>query len=114
MAEQFFEFGPFRLTVSTRSLYRGAEFVPVSPKAVDTLFVPVENAGQLVTKDELLQKVWPDAFVEEGSIANNISMLRKLLNPCFEGDGPIATVPRRGYRFTEPVRLRKPVPAPTT
>jgi DNA-binding winged helix-turn-helix (wHTH) protein/TolB-like protein/Tfp pilus assembly protein PilF len=109
MAEQFFEFGPFRLDVETRSLYRGAEFVPVPPKALDTLFVLVEEAGRLVTKDELMQKVWPDAFVEEGSIANNISMLRKLLNPHFEGDGPIATVARRGYRFTEPVRLRVPI-----
>src|SRR5205085_1572986 len=50
--------------------------------------------------------VWPDAFVEEGSIANNISMLRKILNPHFDGDGPIATVARRGYRFTAPVTLK--------
>lgn len=102
----FFEFGPFRMEIATRSLYRGEEFVPVTPKALDTLFVLVEEAGRLVTKDELMQKVWPDAFVEDGSIANNISMLRKLLNPYFEGEGPIATVARRGYRFTEPVRLR--------
>jgi DNA-binding winged helix-turn-helix (wHTH) protein len=100
------EFGPFTLEVSTRSLYRGDEFVPVTPKALDTLLVLVEEAGRVVTKDELMQKVWPDAFVEDGSIANNISILRKLLNPFFEGDGPIATVARRGYRFTEPVRLR--------
>lgn len=102
----FFEFGPFKLEIATRSLYRGDEFVTVTPKALDTLFVLVEEAGRLVTKDELMQKVWPDAFVEDGSIANNISMLRKLLNPYFEGEGPIATVARRGYRFTEPVRLR--------
>ncbi|HWI20435.1 MAG TPA: winged helix-turn-helix domain-containing protein [Vicinamibacterales bacterium] len=102
----FFEFGPFKLEISTRSLYRGEEFVPVTPKALDTLFVLVEESGRLVSKDELMQRVWPDAYVEEGSIANNISMLRKLLNPYFEGDGPIATVARRGYRFVEPVRLR--------
>lgn len=102
----FFEFGPFRLEVSTRALYRGDEFVPVTPKALDTLFVLVEEAGRLVTKAELMRKVWPDAYVEEGSIANNVSMLRKLLNPSFEGDGPIATVARRGYRFVAPVRLR--------
>src|SRR5882762_7863342 len=53
-----------------------------------------------------MQQVWPDAFVEEGSIANNVSTLRKLLNPDFEGEGPIATVPRRGYRFTAELRLR--------
>jgi len=105
-AHDYFEFGPFRLDSSSRSLYRGDEFVPVTPKAFDTLCLLVEEAGRVVTKDELLQRVWPDTFVEEGSIANNISILRKILNPHFEGDGPIATVARRGYRFTAPVQLR--------
>src|SRR5262249_49854906 len=59
-----------------------------------------------VDKEQLMQRVWPDAFVEEGSITNNISTLRKILNPHFEGDGPIATVARRGYRFTASVQLR--------
>ncbi len=59
----------------------------LTPKAFDTLLVLVEEAGRLVTKDELLQRVWPDAFVEEGSIANNVSMLCKILNPHFDGDG---------------------------
>ena len=102
----YYEFGPFRLEVSSRALYRGAEFVPVTPKALDTLYVLVEEAGHVVSKEDLLQRVWPGAFVEEGSIANNISMLRKILNPHFEGDGPIATVARRGYRFTAPVTLK--------
>lgn len=104
---EYFSFGPFRLDVSARALYRGDEFVPVTPKALDTLFVLVEQAGKLVSKDELMQRVWPDAFVEEGSIANNISMLRKILNPHFDGDGPIDTVARRGYRFTAPVTFKK-------
>jgi DNA-binding winged helix-turn-helix (wHTH) protein/tetratricopeptide (TPR) repeat protein len=102
----FFEFGPFRLDVPAHALYRGDEFIAVTPKAFDTLAVLVEEAGRVVTKDELLQRVWPDAFVEEGSIANHISTLRKILNPYFDGDGPIATVSRRGYRFTAPVKLR--------
>src|SRR5690349_13086041 len=102
----YYEFGPFRLEVSSRSLFRGGEFVPVTPKALDTLYVLVEEAGHVVSKEDLLQRVWPGAFVEEGSIANNISMLRKILNPHFEGDGPIATVARRGYRFTVPVTLK--------
>src|SRR5215470_9742564 len=68
-----------------------------------------------------MQRVWPDAFVEEGSIANNISILRKTLNPDFAGEGPISTVARRGYRFTAEVSLRSataeitlraPAPAP--
>lgn len=102
----FFEFGPFRLEPASRSLFRDGEFIAVTPKAFDTLCVLVEEAGRVVTKDELLQRVWPDAFVEEGSIANNISALRKILNPHFEGDGPIVTISRRGYRFTAPVHLR--------
>jgi DNA-binding winged helix-turn-helix (wHTH) protein/Tol biopolymer transport system component len=102
----FYEFGIFRLEASTRSLYRDGEFVPLTPKVLETLLVLVEDAGKVVTKDELMQRVWPDAFVEEGSIANNISILRKTLNPDFPGEGPIATVARRGYRFTAEVLLR--------
>jgi DNA-binding winged helix-turn-helix (wHTH) protein/Tol biopolymer transport system component len=102
----FYEFGVFRLEVSTRSLYRAGEFVPLTPKVLETLLVLVEDAGKVVTKDELMQRVWPDAFVEEGSIANNISILRKTLNLDFPGEGPIATIARRGYRFTAEVSLR--------
>jgi DNA-binding winged helix-turn-helix (wHTH) protein/Tol biopolymer transport system component len=124
----FYEFGVFRLEVSSRSLYRAGEFVPLTPKVLEILLVLVEEAGKVVTKDELMQRVWPDAFVEEGSIANNISILRKTLNLDFPGEGPIATVSRRGYRFTAEVSLRSataeitlrapassatPAPAPT-
>jgi DNA-binding winged helix-turn-helix (wHTH) protein/tetratricopeptide (TPR) repeat protein len=104
--EDFYEFGIYRLEVSSRSLFRSGEFVPLAPKVFDTLLILVKEAGRVVTKDQLMQQVWPDAFVEEGSIANNVSTLRKLLNPDFEGEGPIATVPRRGYRFTAELRLR--------
>lgn len=106
--QDFYEFGVYRLEVSTRSLYRAGEFVPLPPKVLETLLVLVQEAGHVVTKDELMERVWPDAFVEEGSIANNISTLRKLLNSDFEGEGPIATVPKRGYRFTAELRLRNP------
>jgi DNA-binding winged helix-turn-helix (wHTH) protein len=105
-AEDFYEFGIYRLEVSSRSLFRSGEFVPLAPKVFDTLLILVKEAGRVVTKDELMQQVWPDAFVEEGSIANNVSTLRKLLNADFEGEGPIATVPKRGYRFTADLRLR--------
>src|SRR5262245_9502285 len=105
-AEDFYEFGVYRLEVSSRSLFRSGEFVPLAPKIFDTLLILVKEAGRVVTKDELMQQVWPDAFVDEGSIANNVSTLRKLLNPDFEGEGPIATVPKRGYRFTAELRLR--------
>src|SRR5215469_4820409 len=101
----FYEFGPFGIDVSKRSLFRSEEFVPLTPKDFDTLLVLVEESGRVVTKAELLDRVWPNAFVEEGSITQNISVLRKLLDPYFDKT-PIATVPRRGYRFTASVRLR--------
>jgi DNA-binding winged helix-turn-helix (wHTH) protein/tetratricopeptide (TPR) repeat protein len=105
-AADFFEFGPFRLDVANRSLYCSGEYVPLTPKVFETLLLLVEEAGRVVEKEQLMQRVWPDAFVEEGSITNNISALRKILNPHFDGEGPIATVARRGYRFTASVRLR--------
>jgi DNA-binding winged helix-turn-helix (wHTH) protein/tetratricopeptide (TPR) repeat protein len=103
----FYEFGPFGIDVSKRSLLRGGEFVPLTPKVFDTLLALVEESGRVVTKAELLDRVWPAAFVEEGSITQNIFVLRKVLDPYFP-ETPIATVPRRGYRFTAGVRLRNP------
>ncbi len=102
----FYEFGPFSIDVSKRSLFRDSEFVPLTPKVFDTLLVLVEESGRVVTKADLLERVWPQAFVEEGSITQNISVLRKILDPYFDGQTPIVTVPRRGYRFTASVRLR--------
>lgn len=94
-----FEFGPFRFQVATRALYRGAEFIPLTPKAAEILLMLLEEAGQVVTKEALLARVWPGVVVEEGAIANNISTLRKVFDGEFGEDGPISTVPRRGYRF---------------
>jgi len=99
-----YEFGPFRLEAETGSLFRGGEFVSLQPKAAEMLCALVESAGRLVTKEQLLDRVWTGVVVEEGAIANNISALRKVLDPAFNGDTPIATVARRGYRFTAPVR----------
>jgi len=99
-----YEFGPFRLDAARRALYRGGEFVPLTPKAAEMLVLLVEEAGRVVTKEQILQRAWAGVVVEEGTIANNISALRKVLDPAFGGDGPIATVARRGYRFSAPVR----------
>jgi len=94
--KQAYEFGPFRFDAAARVLYRGAEIVPLSPKAADTLLVLLEHRGQVVDKNELLRLVWPDTFVEEIGLARNISALRKSL-----GDESIyiETIPKRGYRF---------------
>jgi Tol biopolymer transport system component/DNA-binding winged helix-turn-helix (wHTH) protein len=98
---QIYEFGPFRLEPSERKLQRGNEIVALTPKAFDTLLLLVRNSGHLMEKDELLRMLWPDSFVEEGSLSNSIFMLRKALgeDPAF-----IETVPRRGYRFVGAVR----------
>ena len=99
---RFYEFGPFRLDPAERLLLRGDERVPLTPKAYETLLVLVENAGRAMDKDELLRRIWPDTFVEEVSLARNISVLRKVLD---EGGGSyIETLPRRGYRFVAPIR----------
>ena len=106
-----YEFGPFRLDAARRALYRGNEFIALTPKAAEILVMLVQEAGRIVTKELLLDRVWSGVVVEEGALANNISALRKVLDPAFEGEGPIATVARRGYRFSAPVRVRGEAPA---
>ena len=97
-------FGPYRLQTPGALLYRGEKLVPLPPKLAQTLLLLVENAGEVVEKDELLKKVWQDAFVEEGSLARTISVLRKTLGDGNEGQEYIATLSKRGYRFVAPVR----------
>jgi len=100
-APEIYEFGPFRLEPAEHRLTRGAEAVPLTPKAFDTLYFLVRDSGHLVEKDELIRMLWPHSFVEEGSLTNNIFLLRKAL-----GEDPqyIETVPRKGYRFIGAVR----------
>jgi eukaryotic-like serine/threonine-protein kinase len=100
----FYAFGRFRLDSEKRVLVRDGAPVPLGPKVVETLLVLVENAGRLVEKDELMKRVWADAFVEEGNLNKNISVLRKLLGEGDEGREYIETVPKRGYRFVAAVR----------
>ncbi len=97
------EFGPFRLNAKERLLLNEGEIVPLTPKAFDMLLALVENSGHLLEKNELMQRLWPDSFVEEGSLAQNISLLRKALGES-ESQKFIETVPRRGYRFVASVR----------
>lgn len=97
-------FGPFRLDPAEQILLREGEPVSLTPKAFETLVALVERGGRLVMKDELLREVWPDAFVEEGSLARNIHELRKTLGEVASENLYIETVPKRGYRFVAPVR----------
>ncbi len=101
-SRQVYEFGPFRLDPAERKLQRDNQIIQLTPKAFDTLTLLVRNAGRLLEKDEFLSTLWSDSFVEEGSLTNNISVLRKALGEDVEF---IETVPRQGYRFIGPVRL---------
>src|SRR5215208_6100992 len=94
-----YEFGRFRLKVAERVLLRDGELVPLTPKVFDILVTLVEHGGQVVSKDDLMKRVWPNTFVEEGNLTQNISLLRKALGETPGGAQFIETVPRRGYRF---------------
>ena len=94
-----YEFGRFRLNVAERVLLRDGEPVPLTPKVFDILVALVENGGQVVSKDDLMKRVWPSTYVEEGNLTQNISLLRKALGETPGGAQFIETVPRRGYRF---------------
>jgi DNA-binding winged helix-turn-helix (wHTH) protein/Tfp pilus assembly protein PilF len=103
----FYEFGPFRIDAAERLLLRGEEVISLTPKVFDTLLLLVENNGHVLEKDEMIQALWPDTFVEEGNLTQNISRLRKVLS-VEEGDEYIKTLPRRGYRFEADVREVEP------
>ena len=96
---QCYEFGPFRLDVAEHMLLRNGQPVPLTPKIFAVLTVLVQNDGHLVEKDRLLKEVWPDSFVEEGTLNRSVSVLRKALGDSPSGHRYIETVPKRGYRF---------------
>lgn len=98
------EFGPFRIDRAAGRLLRDGCPVPLTPKAFDVLLALVESHGRIVGKDELMNRVWADSFVEEGNLKVTVSMLRKALEEGAQGYRYIETVPRRGYRFTADVK----------
>ena len=103
-----YEFGVFRLDPSERLLLREGQPVPLTPKVFDTLLALVENPGRLIDKDQLISRLWPDTFVEEVTLARNISDLRKALREPTGEHKFIETVPKRGYRFTSEVTCIRP------
>jgi TolB-like protein/DNA-binding winged helix-turn-helix (wHTH) protein/Tfp pilus assembly protein PilF len=106
--KHFYEFGPFRLDPAERSLLRDGKAVPLTPKAFELLVLLVENRGHLLKKDELIERVWPNTFVEEANLAQNVSALRKALDDKNGGAQYIETVPKGGYRFTAAVGDHNP------
>ena len=98
-------FGEFCLDAQQRALFCRRQFISLTPKSLETLLFLVERHGRIVEKKELMDAVWPDTFVEEISLARNISVLRKALSGGDDGQTFIETVPKRGYRFSAPVEV---------
>ena len=104
--KEFYEFGAFQIDVRNRLLFRGGEPVGLNLKEFEVLLFLVVNAGEVVEKDALLTNIWHETFVEEATLARNISRLRKKLER--EGaDKIIETLPKRGYRFLPAVTRRE-------
>src|SRR5258705_2355992 len=99
-----YEFGPYRLDSSKRVLTKAGEAISLTPKATEILLLLLRNAGQLIEKQELMKEVWPDTFVEEANVTQNIFTLRRALGDDRSGARYIETVARRGYRFVAAVR----------
>jgi DNA-binding winged helix-turn-helix (wHTH) protein/TolB-like protein len=105
-----YTFGPFCLDLRQRILLRDQATVPLTPKLFETLLVLLERAGAVVTKDELMNRLWPDAIVEERNLSQNIFMLRKALGEDARGRQYIETIPKVGYRFLAAVADRSERP----
>src|SRR5262245_30789610 len=100
----WYTFGGFRLDALEHLLYKqDGEVVPLKPKVIETLELLVRERGRLITKDELMERLWPDTVVEESNLSQNIYLLRKVLDADGGGASYIETVPKRGYRFTADV-----------
>ena len=102
---RLYEFGPFRVDPDKELLLRGDETVPLTPKTFQILLVLMRHSKEIVTKEDMLNAVWPDTFVEEANLSRNIFLLRKALGETPQDHQYIVTVPGRGYRFAEDVQL---------
>jgi DNA-binding winged helix-turn-helix (wHTH) protein/tetratricopeptide (TPR) repeat protein len=97
------EFGAYLIDREQRLLTKDNDVIPLAPKVFDTLLALVGSGGRILEKEALLKTVWPDTFVEEGSLTRNISTLRRVLGETPDDQKYIATVPKRGYRFVASV-----------
>jgi DNA-binding winged helix-turn-helix (wHTH) protein len=96
-------FGPFRLDLEHACLWRQTQRVPLRPKTFDLLVYLVTRPGELVSREALLEAIWPDTVVAEGVLTTSVGELRKVLGETAKHPRFIATVHRRGYRFLAPV-----------
>jgi predicted ATPase/DNA-binding winged helix-turn-helix (wHTH) protein len=112
-AEPELSFGPFRLLPAQRLLLEGDKPVRVGSRALDILIALVERAGQVVGKNELVARVWPNTFVEESNLKFQVGELRRRLGDGHGGNRYLATIPGRGYSFVAPLgQAREPAPPP--
>ncbi len=100
-----YEFGNYLLDSQKRVLWRGKELITLPPKVFDTLCILVERQGDVVTKDEIFELVWEDTFVEENNLSQNIFTLRRTLDTDENDQSIIETIPRKGFRITEKIRV---------
>jgi DNA-binding winged helix-turn-helix (wHTH) protein len=110
MSEPAISFGVFRFVAARRLLLEGDKPVRLGGRAFDILAALVERAGEVVTKEALIARVWPQTFVEEANLKIQVSALRRALGDGQGGHHYIVTVPGRGYNFVAPVRLEEPSP----
>src|SRR3954471_22300787 len=113
-------FGPFRLLASRRLLLEGDQPVRLGSRAFDILAALVERAGEVVDKEQLIARAWPQTFVEESNLRIQVSALRRALGDGQGGNRYVVTVPGRGYNFVAPTRREETLrtasapPAPAT
>jgi TolB-like protein/DNA-binding winged helix-turn-helix (wHTH) protein/Flp pilus assembly protein TadD len=101
---RLYEFDGFCLDEQKRILLRGQKLIPLTPKAFETLLVLVHNSGRVLTKDQIMEAVWPGSFVEEANLTQTVFVLRKALGEGKNGQRYIVTMPGQGYRFTATVK----------
>src|SRR5882757_9123342 len=112
MDEHAISFGPYRLLAAQRLLLERDKPVRLGSRAFDILAALVERAGEVVGKEQLIARAWPQTFVEESNLKIQVSALRRALGDGQGGNRYVVTVPGRGYNFVAPVRCEEPSPAP--
>src|SRR6202040_3283367 len=108
MDEQAISFGPYRLLAAQRLLLEGDKPVRLGSRAFDTLAALVGRAGEVVGKEELIARVWPQTFVEESNLKIQVSALRRALGDGQGNNRYVVNVIGRGYNFVAPIREAEP------
>src|SRR6185503_3646665 len=102
--KRYYTFGPFRIDVALSRVERGDGVVPIPPKAFDLLLLLARNPDRIVPKNELIETLWPNTFVEDANLTQHIYTLRRALGDRPDGEPYIESLPRRGYRLAAAVR----------